>query len=239
MAWVVFALGCAAGSPGPRGPMVGKPGLSLGGDFATATPDEVLWGDVGVFPRRVEARIAVTSWLDLGGDLGWLDAAADVRVGLPAAPERLFAFNLAAGHRTGELGLFKDAKRARSYWVRLEAYPLLHSSTQPHGGDIDRASTTSGRAVSAIGLNRGTFYHDHAYQPDPDDEGWGPPEHSHYDDELRLEVAAGYHFRGRHNTWIQAVVQPYAVIDGDAPKHFWGLMIVLNGGAFIPFQTTR
>lgn len=215
------------------------PGARLAFDLSTATPNEVYWGDLGVLPRRAEVRIAPIAWADVGLDLGWLDAGAELRFGLPASPERLLAGNLALGGRSGKLGLFDDTEDTWSLYARLEAYPELHSSAKRPDARGHVARTT-GRLVSAVGLDTGAFYRGESYDRSDAPASFGPPEHHRVDHELRLEAAAGYHLMlHRHSdkyTWIQATVQPYTVLHKARPSdHIWGMVVVLTGGVYVPF----
>ncbi len=219
---------------------MGIPGARVGTDYSTAAPGEVVWGDVGVLPRRVELRIAPFGWADVGADLGWIDAGLDVRFGLPAAPERWLPSNLALGVRSGQFGIFKDTKPTRSYWGRIEAYPLLHTSLQPANAQGNGGGRTAGRAVAAVGLDLGDFYRDVSHKPAYDEpHEFGPFETPHIDHELRLEVAVGYHLMTRRNAWFQATVQPYAVLSSDTTRHTWGMLVALSGGLFLPFVTAE
>lgn len=216
------------------------PGARFALDLSTATPNEVYWGDFGVLPRRVEARVAPIAWADVGLDFGWLDAGAELRFGLPASPERSLAGNLALGGRSGKLGLFDDTRDTWSLYARLEAYPELHSSVKRPNARGHVARTT-GRLVSALGLDTGAFYRGESYDQSDDAESFGPPEQHRVDRELRLEAAAGYHLMlPRHSDkqmlWIQATVQPYAVLHKAKPSgHTWGMVVVLTGGLYVVF----
>jgi hypothetical protein len=152
---------CASAPPGPRGPLLG-PGLELATDYSYAygfgsveLPDgtrssggaDNYWSPLTIFPRRLEGRLSPIKWFDIGGQLGWLDSGADIRVGTPAAPDKAWSFNLAAGFDTGRKGLYDDTKTTRSRWLRLEAYPRL-----PHGDP-------HARLVLAAGVDFGVFLH--------------------------------------------------------------------------------
>ena len=156
---------CAAAPAGPRGPLVG-PGVEAAADLsyayghgeatltdgtATTGGADNFWRGATVFPRRLEGRLSPLKWMDVGGQLGWIDGGADARVGLPAFDGWPVAVNLAAGFATGSLGPFKDTKAQRSRWLRLEAYPRVPLAENAF-------------LVLALGLNTGDFYHQ---LPDP------------------------------------------------------------------------
>jgi hypothetical protein len=216
----MVCAGCAAAPAGPRGPLLGR-GIEAATDlsFTSARGDATLmegttttgraadtYVDMApVIPRRLEARISPVSWADIGGQLGWLDGGADIRVGLPASDRWPLAVDLAAGFATGRLGPFHDTKLQRSRWLRLEVYPRL--STGEWGTSL----------VLALGLNVGDFYHE---LPDPT-----PPEGTHFPtvpasvnlirQETRLEGSLGLFFLsdvdGAFSLLITA--SPYKVLD--------------------------
>lgn len=224
---VFGGTGCVAAPPGPRGPLRGEPGLEGAIDYSAAfsnaeaeiqygppwqepSPRTVsgtsdhYWAPYTVFPPRAELRLAPLPWFDLGGHLGWLDGGFETRVGLPASPSRVWAVNVAAGMRTGELGPFKDTKEQRALFGRVEAYPLVHGER--------------GRLVLALGLDSGTFYHQINYRDEYDQgDGLGFSAVQVIRDELRLESALGYVFVHAYGSVLGAL-EPYAVLDSGEPK---------------------
>jgi len=217
------AAGCAAAPPGPRGPLLG-PGVEAATDLsftyghgdATLTdgtktsgrPDD-FWGGATVLPRRLEARISPIPWADIGGQLGWLDGGADVRVGLPARDGWPVAVDLAAGFATGELGPYHDTKLQRFRWLRLEVYPRL--STGEWGTSL----------VLALGLSSGDFYHQLPdSRPDPRDgtDAIGPSSVNLIRRETRLETSLGLFFLPDMDGGLSMLitVSPYFVLDAGA-----------------------
>jgi hypothetical protein len=193
----------------------------------TAGRADYYWSQLAVIPRRLEARISPVAWMDVGGQIGWVDGGANVRIGLPARPGDSRAFQLAAGFDTDEAGLYKDWKAAGSKWVRLEAYPLLPLP----GGKT--------RLVLAGGIDFGLFHHE---LDDP-----RPPEHVSdvglnlttiriIRRETRLETSVGLFIPGRFVSAL-ITVSPYFVVDADNPdknelypiasyRQSWGIAFV-------------
>lgn len=219
-------LGCAAAPAGPRGPLMG-PGVEIATDMSYAygrgdltTPDgtratgsaDDLGNPLTIFPRRLEGRVSPVEWMDVGGQLGWLDGGLDLRLGLPAQPGRFIAFALAAGYDWGSGGVVPDTDLTRSKWIRLEAYPSL-----------DRRA---GRAwlVIAAGLDSGTFYHEVA-DPNPPDSPEGNYRQSAFSlirQETRLETSIGVFGttgarKGGGGSFLFSVT-PYFVLDGGPPE---------------------
>jgi len=218
--------GCAAAPPGPRGPLLGR-GVQVAGDFSYAYGHGAVvlddgktsngradnyWGDPTVLVRRLEAHLSPIDWLDLGGQIGWLDGGAEARAGLPALQGWPVPINLAAGFLTGRAGPAKDTRGQRSHWLRLEAYPHL-SGPRPELF-----------LVLAAGLNSGDFYHQ---VPDP-----GPavaldspvpdflPVVRH---ERRLETSAGvFLLPGGRMASIMLTISPYFVLDDGMPHRVCG-----------------
>ncbi len=223
---LAMIVGCAVAPAGPRGPLMG-PGLEIATDFSYAygqgdliTPDgtrasgssDDLGSPLTVFPRRLEARVSPVESVDLGGQVGWLDGGLDLRVGLPAYPDRLIAFDLDAGYDWGSGGVVSDTSLARSRWIRLEAYPAVDR----HAGRV--------RLVLAAGLNSGTFYHEVAF-PVPRDSPEGnyrQPAYSLIRHETRLETSAGIFAatssRKGGLASILFTVSPYFIVDAGPPQ---------------------
>lgn len=194
------------------------------------------WVNFPIFPRRFELRLAPLSWLDVGGDAGWLDGGFDVRFGLPSRPHRFLAGNLALGARSGEPGTFKDTKATHSLWGRVEAYPLLYESFDAWG------LSATHRGMLALGINSGVFYHQVAEPEDPREpmEGPGFSAVQILRQELRLEAAIGYWFKPRRIPALLAGVEPYWVLAGEHPQDAyhqkWGVVLVLRGALVFPFE---
>ena len=237
---------CAAAPAGPRGPLVG-PGVEAAMDWSFAygpgsgtvadgTPTsggaDNYWGPETIFPRRLEARLSPIKWMDLGGQIGWLDAGADVRVGLPAFNGWPLAFDLAAGFASGSPGVVHDTKGQRSRWLRLEAYPRL-------GGSLPDIFL-----VLALGLNVGDFYHQ---LPDPQPvatvDEIGPSIVTLLRHETRLETSVGMFLAGRpHAGSFLLSINPYFVLHAGPPvstctmcaadlasySQGWGLVVVMR-----------
>lgn len=210
---------CAAAPPGPRGPLLGR-GIEIAGDYSYAhgQGDAVLtdgktssgradnyWGNATVLVRRLEARVSPIDWLDLGGQVGWLDGGAEVRAGLPALHGWPVPISLAAGFLTGRAGPAKDTRAQHSRWLRLEAYPHL-------AGPLPDVFL-----VLSCGLDTGDFYHE---VPDPEPQGLAfdaPVPQGQLQllrHEQRLETSVGIFVlpRGRVAS-IMLTVSPYFVLD--------------------------
>jgi len=181
------------------------------GTKANGSADD-LGTPVTFFPRRLEGRVSPVEWMDVGGQVGWLDGGVDLRLGLPGDPSRLIAFNLAAGYDWGSGGLIPDTSLARSKWIRLEAYPSL-----------DRLNGRA-RLVLAAGLDSGTFYHEVA-DPNPPDSPEGDyrqPAFSLIRHETRLETSVGVFGttgggKGGGGSFLFSV-SPYFVLDAGPPE---------------------
>jgi hypothetical protein len=194
-----------------------------------------------IFPRRLELRVAPVSFIDVGADLGWLDGGVDVRVGVPAAAGRVLAGNLALGFRSGEPIPIDSTRGMHSLWARLEAYPLLHEERHPRG-------VTMGRAVLALGVDAGLFYHAVTKPYDSTDAQFdGPPLGRDDIDlprrELRIEAALGYHVASAERTSALIAFEPYWVVshDDSQPDYHqsWGTVLVLRLALSVPLRPAR
>jgi hypothetical protein len=246
----LLSAGCAAAPPGPRGPL-SEAGVQFALDWSVAvasarysrTPDQGNTGSSSDYygvnlplpPRRLEARLAPVSWADIGADLGWIDGGVDVRFGVPAAAGRFFAGNVALGLRSGKAGPVQRTKQTHSYWARVEAYPLLRETRND-----------SHRALVALGLNSGVFYHEVPITPFADDQadagGFTDYSTRIYREEVRLEAALGYFLKPSGAASLLLGVEPYWVVRGNdgsggpAGSWFtqgWGLVFVLNASMFL------
>lgn len=237
--------GCASAPPGPRGPLLG-PGIEGAIDWSYANgpaeavlPDGTIakanadnfWSSATIFPRRLEARISPLPWVDVGGQIGWLDGGLELRVGLPALGGRFLPVNLAAGFDTGRVSPFKDMDRSLgSRWLRAEAYPLLTSGRQ------------SLRLVLAAGLDVGRFFHEFD-DPRPTTQfydNFGAPVVDLRRRETRIETSIGVFYQPAGFTSVMFTVSPYFVVDasdlrGDCAscqanvtsyREDWGLVFV-------------
>jgi hypothetical protein len=186
-------------------------------------------------PRRAELRVAPVSFVDVGGDIGWLDGGLDARAGIPDLDDWTFAGHLAGGLRSGRVGPFKDTKGTRSSWVRVELYPrLLHPR---------------GRLALAFGVHRGLFFHGIAYDdPSREQAGLGPRALHVLRQELRLEAALGYHLERvpsagsglRSKQTVLFALEPYIVADatcancrGTSYHQSWGVSVVARGAVIL------
>lgn len=249
----LLSVGCAAAPPGPRGPL-SESGVQFALDWSVAvasarykrTPDQGNTGSSSDYyganlplpPRRLEARLAPVSWADIGADLGWIDGGVDVRFGVPAAAGRFFAGNVALGLRSGKSGPFQRTKRTHSYWARVEAYPLLRESRDD-----------SHRALVALGLNSGVFYHEvpiAQFADDHADGGWFTDYSTPiYREEVRLEAALGYFLKPSGAASLLVAAEPYWVVHGNdgsgGPQgqeassfhQSWGVVFVLSASVFL------
>jgi hypothetical protein len=250
-----LGFGCAAAPPGPRGPLseagaqfaldwsvaVGKARLARPGKPLHKGTADYYGLNFPIPPRRLEGRLAPVSWADLGADIGWLDGGVDVRFGVPAAAGRFFPGNLALGMRSGRPGPIHETKGTHSFWGRLEAYPLLRESSEG-----------SQRAVVALGLNGGVFYHQMSVATGSDDNDEGG---LGFDDgtsifrrELRLEAAIGYFMKPPATAALLLAVEPYWVVHGNDGSggppgttfhEAWGVVFVLSGSFFLRAHQPR
>lgn len=244
----LVSTGCAAAPPGPRGPL-SESGVQFALDWSVAaasarysrapgqgsveSSSDYYGANLPLPPRRLEARLAPVSWADIGADLGWIDGGVDARFGMPAAAGRFFAGNVALGLRSG--GPIRRTKPTHSYWARVEAYPLLGESRE-----------NSHRALVALGLNSGVFYHEvpiSEYADDISDSGWLTDYSTRiHRKEVRLEAALGYFLKPRGAASLLLAVEPYWVVRGNdgsggpAGSSFqqsWGVVFVLSASVFL------
>jgi hypothetical protein len=245
-----------AATPGPRGPLT-EAGAQVGIDWSVAYNQATLDGvgtrpqvnessdrfysNFAIFPRRLELRVAPVSFIDVGADLGWIDGGVDVRLGVPAAPSRVFAGNVAFGFRSGEPIPISRTRGMHSLWARLEAYPLLHEKPHPRG-------FTMGRAVLSLGVDAGLFYHAVTEPYDPAEVVFdGPPLGRDDIDlprrELRIEAALGYHLASAERTSVLIAFEPYWVTshDDSQPDYHqsWGTVLVLRLALSVPLHPAR
>lgn len=183
-----------------------------------------------IAPRRIEGRLAPVSWADIGADIGWLDGGVDVRFGVPAAPGRFWVGSLALGVRSGQPGPFKQTRGTHSYWARLEGYPLLHES-----------KNESHRAVVALGLNGGVFFH-HVPDGSSDRGAFNEFATNVFREELRVETALGYFLNPSTSARLLLAMEPYWVFKGNdgsggppgsSFEQSWGMVFVLSGSIFL------
>ena len=240
----LVSVGCAAAPPGPRGPL-SDAGVQFALDWSLAVASarytegerpsvegssDYYGLNLPIPPRRLEARLAPVSWADIGADLGWLDGGVDVRFGVPAAAGRFWVGSLALGARSGRPGPFKDTKGTHSYWARLEAYPLLHESKHE-----------SHRAIVALGLNSGVFYH-HVPSTTLGGDAFSDFATHVLRQELRVETALGYFLSPSGAARLLLAMEPYWVVKGNdgsggppgsSFEQSWGMVFVLSGSIFL------
>jgi len=206
----LLALCCVAAPPGPRGPLRGAGiegafdmSLALNSAQAVREDGTTVSGssdhyssDFAVVPRRLELRLSPIDWMDIGGDIGWLDGGLDFRLGVPDYPSRVFAGNVAIGIRSGQPGFFRDTQPARSTWARLEAYPLVGAPDQ--------------RLLLSIGAHTGTFYHELGGAGVFGD--WATQVMRR---EVRIEGGFGF-FTARYAGSLLLALEPYVVVDSGA-----------------------
>lgn len=238
-------VGCATGSPGPRGPLLG-PGIEISADLAAGSgPGAVDLADgthasgmeshdTGQSPflglwRGAEGRLSPIKWCDLGGRVGSIGSGLDVRLGRPAAPDVTWAFAVDAGFETGRAALVNDFRGVRSRWARIEVYPLA----QVFPAD----STMSMRFVFAAGINTGTFFH---ALTDPRDQLY----HSNITllrPETRVEGSLGAVLLPPRLGEVMLTANPYLVAHAGTPAprcqgcdaivgygHSWGVVVILH-----------
>lgn len=255
LAGSLFAIGAlltaCASLPGvPAGPA--RPGASFSLTYAYAfgsakavvadTPagathrvrgsSEMYGGAAPLVPLRAAARLSPTSFLDFGADIGWMDLGLQLRAGQLDAQRQLpWGFELE--WRTGEPTLFRysEARRARTYRGRFEAYPHLGVT-----GDVDVFG------VLTLGASTGTWVH---YLPTPEREPTGDGFGSALEvrrPETRLEMSLGVHDRGPGGAVTLAFL-PWLVVDhrsarqdctdcGFEPRSLdlgWGFGVALSG----------
>jgi hypothetical protein len=230
------------------------PGVKLATDWSVAfsharleragQPDvsgssDHFYANLPLLPRRVEARVSPVSWMDLGLELGWLEAGANLRFGVPSKVGKLFAGNVALGATSSASSPFKDTKKAYSVWARTEFYPLLSDARSG-------AKVTSHRGVLSLGVDVGSFYHQlQLAVPNDTGESYGPSWLALVRDEARLEGAIGYTAVSERASVLVAL-EPYAAIDLNTDparcsrcssyQQSWGLVLVLNLAVFVSFE---
>lgn len=246
-----WIAGCAAGLPGPRGPLRG-PGVQVAGDYqfafsharATLPDGEVTrgtsdhyWSPIAVFPQRFEVRGAILPWFDVGADVGWLDGGVDARLGLPAAPGVRWAMQVAGGVRSGAPGAYQDTNSTNARWLRLEAYPLIRERRLGDG------SVSQIRAILSVGASDGRFGHqldDPRPDPDAHTDSIGPHALWVERQETHVDLALGADFFG-HPASATVFAQGYAVVDSSCVdcddvatySQGWGASLVLRGALII------
>lgn len=220
----VVALACSLGcalTPGvPAGPLAAR-GVRVGVTYAYAyapataqTTDpsgapytlrgnsEMFRGPVPSFlPLRAMVRANPTSFLDLGADIGWMDAGLQLRAG-PLDRRNRLPWGVELEWRTGQETFFNSAqaRRARAYRARFEMYPALGTF-----GYLEAFG------VLTLGVSTGTRLHWLGGIPprfDTTIEGPIPAGLEASRTDTRLEASLGAHARGKPLA-ITVALQPW------------------------------
>jgi hypothetical protein len=219
----LLAEGCVSASGIPGGPLPKGGGFAI--NTAIAAPvavgraDAISWNgrdrgtysdataDHSLFPMfaRAGARLAPASYFDVAADIGWVEAGAEVRVGLPEGT-RPFPVALAGGYRAGWEPLFTNRFSPTFGYGRLEAYPLFWSGTE-------------GRRLSAVltaGISHGDRYHSVTLprsQFNENGDNIGNPEVEVLRRETRLEATLGVDAHPYRGLLLGFYFMPYRVIN--------------------------
>jgi hypothetical protein len=222
---LALGAGCAAFTPGgPVGPL--RPGntTQLAATWAYAYgPATVNVGGVtfknnaemqastlGTFsppspaPLTVGIRQAVGDSAELDADIGTIDSALRLRVGMPDTSS--LPWDLAFEARTGRVALFSTGSYQAG--VALEAYP-----------DITPANTfPQRRLIVSLGIAGGVFQHQLPlpYALDPNDD-IGNGTMVLLRPELRLETAVGVYLAHGHGDGASVVLAPWFLLGSQAP----------------------
>jgi hypothetical protein len=214
------SFGCALVPGVPAGPLGGR-GIRAGVTYAyayapasaeTTTPSgapytlrgnsEMFRGALPSFvPLRAMVRANPTSFLDVGADIGWMDAGLQLRAG-PLDRHSRLPWGIELEWRTGQTTYFDDplARRARAYRARLELYPALGTF-----GYLDAFG------VLTLGVSTGTRLHYVWGVPaafDTAQEGPFPAGLLVSRDETRLEASLGAHGSGKMLA-VTVALQPW------------------------------
>jgi len=165
--------------------------------------------NVPIFPTRIGGRVGISKWFDAAGDLSFLDAGMEFRVGLPEGT-RPFPIALSLGLRSGDWGLLQMQNRTSTERrLRLEAYPRL-----------GRLSDLRFNLISTFGASIGRRFHPSLLPNrfrDFENESIGPQFYpATLRDETRLEGSAGFELRHR-GFFGSLVLMPYAVVASGHP----------------------
>lgn len=212
------ATGCALIPGAPAGPLSTR-GIRVGATYAyayapasaeTVQPSgapytlrgnsEMFRGPVPFLPLRAMVRANPTSFLDVGADIGWMDAGLQLRAG-PLDKRNDLPWGVELEWRTGQNSFFnyESAQSARVYRARFEMYPAF--------GNL---GTLDAFGVVTLGVSTGTRPHYMAV-PAPFDtiqEGPIPPSLDVSRSETRLEMSLGVHGRGKPVAFTVAL-QPW------------------------------
>lgn len=250
---LIGAPGCALVPSVPAGP-IGGPSVRLGatGAFAYApakaqtvhgagepytlrSNSAMFGGLLPFFPIRAMLRAAPATFLDVGADVGWMDAGLQLRAGWLDARRKL-PLGLELEWRTGEGAIFNDelVHQTRIYRARGELYPKL-----------GQWAAMDMFAVFTLGISTGTMFH-FMFVPAAFDQSFEGPTHvglGAVRPETRLEVSLGVHGKGRWNAFTVALMPWLALYEGRVTRATcdlcplelrelsspWGVSIVASG----------
>jgi hypothetical protein len=157
------------------------------------------------FPLRAMLRASPAPFIDVGADIGWVDAGLQLRAG-PLAAGRKLPWGVELEWRTGQLGAYsRDAiRRVRVYGARVEGYPALGAF---RGLDVYGALT--------LGASTGTRGHSMWVTGLPDlSTGEERASLDVAREETRLELSVGVHARGKPMAITVALMPWFALDEG-------------------------
>jgi hypothetical protein len=249
-AFVACTIGCALVPGVPAGP-IRSPGVRAGVAYAYAygrasaatrqfsgepytlrRNSAMFRGLVPFFPIRALLRASPASFMDVGLEMGWTDAALQLRAGQLDA-RRSWPWGIELEGRTGKYSPFDGgAQRTRVVRARAELYPALGTA-----GQMD------GFGVLTLGASTGRQFH-YMFVPQlNDDDGLVPSALEVTRVETRLEASFGVHGRVPRAAFTIAV-QPWLTVDARRPDWSnchacslelerlsapWGIALVASG----------
>jgi hypothetical protein len=225
VAFVACTIGCALVPGVPAGP-IRSPGVRAGVAYAyaygraSAAGREVsgepyvlrrnsamFRGMAPFFPIRALLRASPATFMDIGLDLGWTDAALQLRAGQLDARHR-WPWAIELEGRSGKYSPFEGGvQRARVVRARAELYPALGTA-----GKMD------GFGVLTLGVSTGRQFH-YMFAPQSDDvetDGLIPSALEVTRVETRLEASFGVHGRVPRAAFTIAL-QPWLTVDARRP----------------------
>jgi hypothetical protein len=189
---------------------------------------------VGSFlPLRLALRQSIGGVADVGGDVGWLDAGVDVRVGTNDQSD--VPFSIMAGVRSGQIA-FHIGEKTHEWRAQVEVDPRLSQGA-------DRST----RLILAAGIAGGSFAHaimlpDGLRSEGGDAPNFDPPGAIFVRPEIRLELGVGLDVR-RPQAAASFVLAPWILLDSQAPtrtacsdcqmaigefSQSWGLALIIT-----------
>jgi len=218
------AAGCALTGTAPAGPLQPgtttqiEPSWALAYGPGTATVEgRRLTGNAESYggttaellpsPMRIGLRQSLGGLVELGGDIGWLDAGVEARAGSRGGGA--FPIAVAAGVRRGPFP-FGLGENTFSGHARFEIYP-----------DLSGARDGSVRLALSAGVGVGSFAHSVTLPESYRVTGGDAPDFEPFGalvvrPEVRLELGVGIHLIGPHGG-VGATLLPWVVLASGAP----------------------